>query len=95
MMEPVAPASKLIGKRVRNRSGEELGTIEDIVLDLGTGTIAYAVLLFGGFLGVGAKLFAVPWEALEFDGRVFFTDATRAELEESAGFDPDHWPEKA
>ena len=57
-------ASTLIGNPVRNREGEDLGKIEDFMMDLETGRVAYAVLSFGGFLGVGNKLFAVTpdWE---------------------------------
>jgi sporulation protein YlmC with PRC-barrel domain len=81
--------------RVRNREGEDLGVIDEIVLDMRSGRIAYAVLAFGGFLGIGNKLFAVPWDALTADGGALLADASRRELEESPGFDPDHWPETA
>src|SRR5919201_869381 len=57
-------ASKLIGADVENPSGQNLGDIKDIVLDPQTGQIAYAVLGFGGFLGMGEKYFAIPWTAL-------------------------------
>src|SRR2546421_105655 len=57
-------ASKLIGADVENPRGDNLGDIKDIVLDPQTGQIAYAVLGFGGFLGMGEKYFAIPWAAL-------------------------------
>ena len=57
----------LCGDRVKNAAGEDLGKIEDLMIDLYTGRIAYAVLSFGGFLKMGNKLFAVPWEALTVD----------------------------
>jgi len=60
-------ASTLIGNEVRNREGEDLGRIEDFMMDRETGRVAYAVLSFGGFLGVGNKLFAVPWDAFTID----------------------------
>src|SRR6476620_5782718 len=60
-------ADTLIGENVYNRDGIELGEIKDIMLDVHAGTIAYAVLSFGGFLGIGDKLFAVPWKALTPD----------------------------
>src|SRR5688572_27071093 len=57
-------ASKLIGADVENPQGEDLGDIKDVVLDSQTGRIAYAVLTFGGFLGLGEKYYAVPFAAL-------------------------------
>lgn len=60
----VLSASSLSGDGVRNSAGEDLGKIEDIMLDVPTGRVAYAVLSFGGFLGMGNKLFAIPWEAM-------------------------------
>src|SRR5919108_5634804 len=52
------------GYRVVNPVGEDLGKIEDIVIDMESGRIAYAVLSFGGFLGFGDKFFAIPWDVL-------------------------------
>jgi sporulation protein YlmC with PRC-barrel domain len=50
-----------IGTKVVNSSGEDIGKIEEVVMDLTTARVTYAVLSFGGFLGIGDKLFAVPW----------------------------------
>jgi len=50
--------------KVVNRAGEDLGKIEELMIDLQDGRVAYAVLSFGGFLGMGDKLFAIPWQAL-------------------------------
>jgi sporulation protein YlmC with PRC-barrel domain len=93
----VLPATALTGDRVRNAAGEELGTIEEIVLDPESGRIAYAVLSFGGFLGIGDKLFAVPWTALRIDRgeHEFRLDADRGTLEKAPGFNRDNWPETA
>ena len=60
----VMDAATLIGDKVVNAAGESLGEIEAIMLDVRSGRIAYAVLSFGGFLGMGSKLFAIPWNAL-------------------------------
>jgi hypothetical protein len=54
----------MTGDSVRNLSGDDLGKVQEIMLDVYDGSIAYAVLSFGGFLGMGDKLFAVPWKAL-------------------------------
>ena len=90
-------ASTLIGNDVRNRQGEDLGKVEDFMLDLKTGRIAYAVLSFGGFLGVGNKLFAVPWSAFTLDSprHAFILDVSQERLKEAPGFDKDHWPDVA
>ncbi|HET6821745.1 MAG TPA: PRC-barrel domain-containing protein, partial [Anaerolineales bacterium] len=60
----VVQVSKVIGNKVVNPSGELLGNLKELVLDLEEERIAYAVLSFGGFMGLGDKLFAIPWEAL-------------------------------
>lgn len=60
-------ADTLIGNDVCNRKGEKLGDIKEIMLDTSNGNVCYAVMSFGGFLGMGDKLFAVPWNALKLD----------------------------
>ena len=93
----VMDAATLIGDKVVNAAGENLGKIEAIMLDVTTGRIAYAVLSFGGFLGMGSKLFAIPWGALTLDAREhgFILDASKEKLENAEGFDKDHWPSMA
>ena len=90
----VLAASTITGDKVRNRAGEDLGKIEEVMLDLESGEVAYVVLSFGGFLGIGDKLFAVPYQALELDTteHEFILDADRATLENAPGFDKDNWP---
>lgn len=86
--------SSIAGTDVTNRKGENLGDIKDIMLDLESGEVAYAVISFGGFLGIGDKLFAVPWEALTIDKRneQIIMDVTKEKLENAPGFDKDNWP---
>jgi sporulation protein YlmC with PRC-barrel domain len=93
----VLSSSTLRGDRVRNSAGEDLGKIEEIMVDVPTGRIAYAVLSFGGFLGMGSKLFAVPWQALALDLREheFILNVDRKLLENAPGFDRDNWPDMA
>ena len=88
-------ADTLIGDSVYNASGEDLGDIKEIMLDMHTGRVAYAVLSFGGFLGIGEKLFAVPWSALKLDTvqKAFVLDASREQLRNAPGFDKDDWPD--
>jgi sporulation protein YlmC with PRC-barrel domain len=93
----VLSAATLTGDRVRNSAGENLGKIEEIMIDVPTGRVAYAVLSFGGFLGIGDKLFAVPWQSLTLNERdhEFILNVDRERLETAPGFDRDHWPDMA
>lgn len=90
-------ADTLLGEDVYNRQDEQLGDIKEIMLDMRSGAVAYAVLSFGGFLGMGEKLFAVPWKALTLDtvNKRFILDASKEKLESAPGFDPDQWPDMA
>jgi sporulation protein YlmC with PRC-barrel domain len=63
----VLAASTLAGDSVRNSAGEDLGKLDEIMIDIPSGRVAYAVLSFGGVLGMGNKLFAVPWSLLGVD----------------------------
>jgi sporulation protein YlmC with PRC-barrel domain len=92
----VLQATALIGSKIVNRAEEQLGTLKELVIDLEDGRIAYAVLSFGGFLGVGDKLFAIPWEALLLRrDHTFVLDVDKEVLKEAPGFDKDHWPNDA
>lgn len=90
-------ASKLLGSKVLNRQDETLGQIDDIVFDVPRGVIAYAAMASGGFLGLGERLFAVPWTALIYDaGReCFVINAQKESFEHAPGFDKDRWPTEA
>jgi uncharacterized protein YrrD len=90
-------ADTLTGDTVKNLSGETLGEIKAIMLDVPAGRIAYAVLSFGGFLGMGDKLFAIPWQALTLDANeeCFVLNVSKEQLKDAPGFDKDHWPSMA
>lgn len=93
----VLRASTLEGNRVVNRQDESLGKIEDLMIDLDRGRIAYAVLSFGGVLGIGDKLFAIPWQALSFDPaqKRFILGVDKSLLDRAPGFDKNNWPDMA
>jgi sporulation protein YlmC with PRC-barrel domain len=94
----VMSSGKVIGGKVQNRKGEDLGSIKELMIDATSGRVAYAVLSFGGFLGMGNKLFAIPWDALTFkpDKQVFLLKVDKATLESAPGsFDPNEWPDLA
>jgi sporulation protein YlmC with PRC-barrel domain len=90
-------ADTLIGNDVYNSKNEDLGEIKEIMLDMETGKVSYAVLAFGGMLGMGEKLFAVPWEALTLDTRHkrFTLNLSKDRLKDAPGFDKAHWPNMA
>jgi len=100
---PVAKVGDLIGLRVYNSGKEKLGKIEDLVISPSSGKIRYAVLSFGGFLGIGDKLFAVPWADLNLvtkgansAGTVkedhYVLDVSQEALNNAPGFDRNNWP---
>lgn len=90
-------ASTLSGDDVRNGSDEKLGEIKEIMIDVPTGRVAYAVMSVGGLFGLGDKLFAIPWSALELDpgNHCFRMDAEPELFKNAPGFDKDSWPSMA
>jgi sporulation protein YlmC with PRC-barrel domain len=90
-------ATTLIGEKVQNLQDEHLGDIKEIMLDLRTGKVAYAVLSFGGVFTIGEKLFAVPWAALKLDtvNKRFVLNVKKERFEKAPGFDSDNWPNMA
>jgi sporulation protein YlmC with PRC-barrel domain len=88
-------ADTLMGNDVYNRQEEDLGNIKEIMLDVAAGNISYAVLSYGGVMGIGDKLFAVPWQALTLDteNQRFILDVAKERLESAPGFDKDNWPD--
>lgn len=94
----VLSASRLSGANLKNADGESLGDIKEIMIDTETGRVAYAVLSFGGFLGLGDKLFAIPWSALRThltDANSFVLNVTKERLQAAPGFEKNRWPDFA
>jgi sporulation protein YlmC with PRC-barrel domain len=87
----------LLGEKVVNAYDIELGDIKELMLDMQTGQVAYAVLAFGGFMGMGEKLFAVPWQKLHLDtaNKRFVLDVDKDRLKTAPGFNKDAWPNMA
>src|SRR6187455_369854 len=88
-------ASSMIGDSVMNRKAENLGSINDLMVDVQTGKIVYAIIEFGSILGLGAKLFAIPYTELQLnaEGHCFILDREKHELKKLPGFDKNHWPD--
>ena len=94
----VVSASRIIGEAVVNRQDENLGKIHELVFDAQDGRLAYAVLSFGGFMGMGNKLFAMPWNAFEFakTENKLVLNVDKEKLKTAPGFDQDaKWPDFA
>ncbi|PRY88483.1 PRC-barrel domain-containing protein [Mongoliibacter ruber] len=92
-------ASSVVGTNVKNLRDEDVGEIKEVMLYTDTGEVAYAVLsVNSGFLNLGSKYFAVPWEALSFvraqssGEEVITLDVDKEKLENSPGFDQKEWP---
>ncbi|HBJ34136.1 MAG TPA: photosystem reaction center subunit H [Planctomycetaceae bacterium] len=92
-------ASQLTGMNIVNSVGEDVGEVHDVVLDGKTGRVRYLAVTYGGFLGFGDKLFAVPYEAFRYqvspedaDDHAFVLDITKQQMEGAQGFDQDNWP---
>jgi sporulation protein YlmC with PRC-barrel domain len=93
----VMAAATLDGTKVMSSDGEDVGKISDIMLDVRSGRIAYAVLSEGGFLGMGTTLHAIPWNALtlDTDQECFHVSIAAQQIKNDPGFDKDHWPSMA
>jgi sporulation protein YlmC with PRC-barrel domain len=93
------PTSKLKGLNVKNTKGENIGSIDDLVIGLADGKVNYAAMSVGGVLGIGDKLFAVPFRELKFnhgkDEMHFVLDISKEKLEQAPGFNKDNWPDFA
>jgi sporulation protein YlmC with PRC-barrel domain len=89
-------ASKIEGLHVRNSAGEKLGSVNDLVVDMHTGKIVYVAMSFGGVLGIGEKLFAVPLDQMKFehgkDDSFFVLNVPKERLKDAPGFDKNNWP---
>ncbi|MEO8543208.1 MAG: PRC-barrel domain-containing protein [Burkholderiaceae bacterium] len=93
----ILSTSTMAGTDVKSPRGESLGNIKELMIDLSSGRVAYAVVEFGGLLGIGGKLFAVPLLAMKQDAanKCFVLDTNKKALENASGFDKDHWPDFA
>lgn len=91
----VVKLEDVVGTDVKNHAGQDLGHVETLILDKLSGCVSYVVLSFGGFLGMGDKLFAMPWDIFSYDTNqdCYVINVDKKKLENSPGFDKDHWPD--
>lgn len=95
-MYGVVAASKIIGEAVVNLQNENVGKIHELVIDAKKNRVAYVVLTFGGFMGMGNKLFAIPWEAFTFSAteNKLILNVDKEKLKTAPGFEKDDkWPD--
>ena len=88
-------AGTLIGDKVKNLQGEDLGKLKEIMLDVHSGRIAYGVLESGSILGMGGKLFAIPFEAFTVNenDHTLILNVDKETLKNAEGFDKNNWPD--
>jgi sporulation protein YlmC with PRC-barrel domain len=94
-MQQMSRATKIIGSDVKNTKGENLGDIKDLVVDSQNSRVEYAVVSFGGILGMGSKLFAIPMSALRWtaDKGDYILNMDKETLKNAPGFDKNNWPD--
>lgn len=88
--------SSICESTVKNADGEKVGDIKDLMINWNNGEVSYAVLSFGGILGMGDKLFAVPLEAFDFgtgDSDHVILNVSKEKLDNAPGFNKDNWPQ--
>jgi len=87
-------ASSIIGTKVVNPKHDRLGDIKEVIIDPRTGKVAYAVVSFDEFLGMGEKLFAIPFSAFDYDmtKSEYVLNVSKKRLKSAPGFDSHHWP---
>lgn len=104
--DPTNPSGSLIaghqvaGTAVYDTAGEKLGAIEDVMIDKKSGRIAYAILSFGGFLGIGGKHHPLPWTNLRYDTTLggYVVNLDRSALEGAPAYaddEPAAWEDPA
>jgi hypothetical protein len=87
-------SDKVVGTPVYNRQGEHLGSVYNLMIDKISGQVAYAVMSFGGFLGIGERYHPLPWRVLKYDTRQggYVVDLDRRRLEEAPSYTPSNLP---
>jgi hypothetical protein len=88
-------SDKVTGTAVYNAQGEKLGTVYDVMLDKQSGQVAYAIMSFGGFLGMGESYHPLPWRALTYDTQLggYVVDIDRNRLEAAPYYDTANEPD--
>jgi PRC-barrel domain len=93
-------ADKVQGTEVYNAAGEHIGEIHEVMIDKMSGKVAYAVMSFGGFLGMGANYHPLPWSILDYDTNVggYVVNLTKEQLQAAPTYDdttPPAWGDRS
>ena len=88
-------SDKVQGTNVYNAAGDNLGSIHDIIIDKPSGQVAYAIMSFGGFLGIGESYHPLPWRVLAYDTRLggYVVDLDRSQLEKAPSYTAANQPD--
>lgn len=95
MCDKLLSSNTITGDYVQNEKGEDLGMVEDLMIDMDSGNVMYAVLSYDGILGMGDQLYAVPFDRLKADSgsKYVILDADKLILKDAPGFHTDNWPD--
>ncbi|MEQ1515399.1 MAG: PRC-barrel domain-containing protein [Usitatibacteraceae bacterium] len=87
-------STSIVGTKVFNRQSEHAGKVEEVVINVLDGNVAYLVVSFGGLFGMGEKLYAVPWKALYYDHELhaYLLNVPKEKIELAPGFEKEVWP---
>ncbi|MBA2709601.1 MAG: PRC-barrel domain-containing protein [Tatlockia sp.] len=93
----IVRTSDVIGKNVQSTDREDLGRVEEIVIDKVSGQVRYVVITLGGFLGFGEDYFAFPWKSISYDAdeEGFILNVEKDKLKKEYGFSKENWPDMA
>jgi sporulation protein YlmC with PRC-barrel domain len=98
-VEKAIRASTIKGMKVYNNAGDRVGTLDELVIDIEKGQVVYAALSVGGLLGVGDKMFAIPWREFTYEvdekDKFFRLNVNKEALQAAPGFAKDQWPNTA
>ena len=95
MIHQVISSDKVEGTSVYNANGDKLGSIDDLMIDKYSGNVRYAVMEFGGFLGMGTDRYPLPWSMLKYDTAVegYVVPVSKSQLENAPRYAPTETPE--
>lgn len=95
MSNPCISSAKVAGTAVYNPDGDKLGSIDDLIIDKRSGQVRYAALEFGGFLGMGADRYPLPWSVLTYDTRLegYVVPLQKAQLEKAPRYEQSSVPD--
>lgn len=84
------------GTNVYDRSGNKIGTIDHLMIDKVSGNVRYAIMSFGGFMGLGHNHYPLPWNAIRYDTsrEGYVTDVTESQLKDAPEFSDDSWRDR-